>query len=78
MPWDALAAKQTGTVRNIHRSPYFSTNQIRAGMAYAQEAIRRAEEAEQAKAATEADEKEQAKPADDSSEERSTTDYTAE
>jgi hypothetical protein len=78
MTWDALAAKQTGTVRNIHRSPYFSVDQIRAGMAYAQEATRRAHEAEQAKAAAKADDKEQAKPADDSSEERSTTDYTAE
>jgi hypothetical protein len=68
MTWDALAAKQTGTVRNIHRSPYFSADQIRAGMAYAQEATRRAQEA---------DDKEQALPANDSSEERSTTDYTA-
>jgi len=77
MSWDALAAKQTGTVRNIHRSPYFSADQIHAGMAYAQEATRRAEEADETKAATEADDKEQAKPANDSSEERSTTDYTA-
>ena len=53
MSWDALAAKQTGTVRNIHRSPYFSADQIRAGMAYAQEATRRAEEAAAAKAAEE-------------------------
>jgi hypothetical protein len=37
-------------------------------MAYAQEATRRAQEA---------DDKEQALPANDSSEERSTTDYTA-
>ena len=29
MSWDALAAKQTGTVRNINRSPYFSAEQIR-------------------------------------------------
>ena len=55
MSWDALAAKQTGTVRNINRSPYFSTEQIRAGMAYAQEATRRAEVAAEAKAAEEAD-----------------------
>jgi hypothetical protein len=79
MPWNALAAKQTGTIRNIHRSPYFSADQIRAGMAYAQEATRRAEEAEQAKAAKGAEEDEATKPVDDSSsEERSTTDYTAE
>jgi hypothetical protein len=47
MSWDALAAKQTGTARNINRSPYFSASQIRAGMAYANEAISRAERAEQ-------------------------------
>ena len=82
--WDALAAKQTGTVRNIHRSPYFSADQIRAGMAYAQEATRRAEEAEQAKEAeakkSDKTDEEATKPADDEnfSEERSTTDYTAE
>jgi hypothetical protein len=80
MGWDALAAKQTGTVRNIHRSPYFSADQIRTGMAYAQEANRRAEEADAAKEAEEADAEETAQPATDenSSEERSTKDYTAE
>ena len=68
--WDALAAKQTGTERNINRSPYFSRDQIRAGMAYSQEAVRRAEDAEPA---------EPTKPAiNNSSEQRSTTDYTAE
>ncbi len=81
MSWEALAAKQTGTVRNIHRSPYFSARQIRAGMAYAQEATQRAEAAAAAKAAEEAkSESDATKPAADvnSSEERSTTDYTAE
>jgi hypothetical protein len=79
MSWDALAAKQTGTVRNINRSPYFSAEQIRVGMAYAQEATRRAELAAEAKAAEEAD-AEKTEPATDenSSEERSTIDYTAE
>jgi hypothetical protein len=80
--WEALAAKQTGTVRNIHRSPYFTAEQIRAGMAYAQEATRRAELAAEAKAAEEADDADAEKttPATDenSSEERSTVDYTAE
>jgi hypothetical protein len=84
MSWDALASKQTGTVRNINRSPYFSAAQIRAGMAYAEEATRRAEEAAEAKAAEEADSDEEAtEPADDaddlnSSEDKSTIDYTAE
>ena len=55
MSWDALAAKQTGTVRNINRSPYFSTDQIRAGIRYAEEATRRAEEAAEAKAAEKAE-----------------------
>lgn len=81
MGWDALAAKQTGTVRNIHRAPYFNAEQLRAGMAYAQEATRRAEEAAAAKEAEAAKTDEDAtKPAKDeaSSDERSTTDYTAE
>lgn len=81
MGWDALAAKQTGTVRNMHREPYFSARQIRAGMAYAQEATRRAEEAA-AKKAEEADKAESDSDATESdlnsSEEKSTIDYTAE
>jgi hypothetical protein len=80
MAWDALAAKQTGTVRNVHRSPYFDAGQIRTGMAYAQEATRRAEEAslEEEAAAEESAKESGESDADDSSEERSTTDYTAE
>lgn len=80
MSWDALAAKQTGTIRNLHRSPYFSAAQIRAGMAYAQEANRRAQEAAAAKEAEEANQDDDANkstPLDNSSEQRSTTDYTA-
>jgi hypothetical protein len=75
MGWDALATKQTGTVRNINRQPYFTTAEIRTGMAYVQEATRRAEEAAEEKAA-----EEESAPATDenSSEDRSTTDYTAE
>jgi hypothetical protein len=78
MPWEALASKLTGTVRNVNRSPYFNTAQIRMGMAYATEAHRRADE-EAAKKAAEAEEDETAPESDlDSSEDRSTVDYTAE
>ncbi len=59
--WDALAAKQTGTVRNINRQPYFTAAEIRTGMAYAQEATRRADEAAAEKAA----EEDEAEPATD-------------
>ncbi len=78
MPWDALASKLSGTVRNVNRHPYFNAAQIRMGMAYAQEAHRRADE-EAAKKAAEADEEQTAPESDlDSSEARSTIDYTAE
>jgi hypothetical protein len=53
MPWDQLAAKQTGTERNINRSPYFSRDELQAGMMYAAEAVRRAEAAEADKDADE-------------------------
>ncbi len=36
--WDALASKLTGTVRNINRQPYFSQDEIQAGMAIVSEA----------------------------------------
>jgi hypothetical protein len=58
--WNDLAAKQTGTVRNINRSQYFSADELRAGVAYANEAVRRAEEAEAEKRAKEAEEAEEA------------------
>jgi hypothetical protein len=74
MSWDALAAKQTGTARNINRSPYFSAAQIRAGMAYANEAISRAQRAEQT-GQLDVDESAAGRTADENlSEERSTTD----
>jgi hypothetical protein len=41
--WDELAAKLTGTVRSHSRAPWFSGEEIRAGMAYANEARRLAE-----------------------------------
>ena len=47
MTWEELAAKQTGTVRSGNRQPYFTRQQIFAAMAYAKEAVRRAELAEQ-------------------------------
>jgi Sec-independent protein translocase protein TatA len=74
MSWNALSTKLTGTVRNVNRAPYFSREEIRVGMAYAQEATRRAEVAAAEKVA------EEDAPSTDknSSEERSTVDYTAE
>jgi len=75
MSWQALAAKQTGTVRNTSRSPYFSANQIRTAMAYVQAAESRA-----LSAAHDEDTVPEAAASDESvadeklSEERSTTD----
>jgi hypothetical protein len=42
--WEELAAKLTGTRRSFSRAPYFSAEEIRAGMAYANEARRLAAE----------------------------------
>jgi len=80
MSWDALASKLTGTERNFNRSAYFSPAQLRAGMMYAQEAQRRAEEAAAEKEAEEAaeDKQDESKLDSNSSEEKSTVDYTAE
>ena len=41
--WQELAAKQQGTRRSLSRPPFFSEYELRAGMAYASEANRRAE-----------------------------------
>jgi hypothetical protein len=41
--WDQLATKLQGARRNLNRSPYFSADEIRAGMAYANESRRLAE-----------------------------------
>ena len=38
LSWNFLAAKQQGTRRNFNRPPYFSADEIRAGMVYAQHA----------------------------------------
>ena len=43
MGWDELAAKLQGTRRSLRRPPYFSREEIQAGMAYANEAGRLAE-----------------------------------
>jgi len=43
LSWDELAAKLQGTRRSLSRPPYFSREQIQAGMAYAAEATRLAE-----------------------------------
>jgi hypothetical protein len=77
MSWNDLASKLTGTERNINRSPYFSQEQIRTGMAYAQEAHHRAEAAAEEKANEEADAEEKATDKE-SSDAKSTVDYTAE
>jgi hypothetical protein len=74
MTWDELAAKQQGTRRNIRRPPYFSANEIRAGMAYATEATRRAEEAE----SNQSEPPEETSDDENVSEERSTQDTGAE
>lgn len=42
LTWQDLAAKLTGTRRNINRSPYFNSFELRAAYAYAEEAHRRA------------------------------------
>jgi hypothetical protein len=38
LSWAELSAKRQGTRRNFNRPPYFSPDEIRAGMAYAQQA----------------------------------------
>lgn len=40
--WQELAAKLNGTARSFTRSPYFSRDEIQAGLAYYNEALRRA------------------------------------
>jgi hypothetical protein len=43
LSWNELAAKLQGTRRSIRRPPYFSREEIQAGMAYSNEAVRLAE-----------------------------------
>lgn len=80
--WEELATKLTGTRRNINRSPYFSRNEIRAGLAYANEATRLAAEAERERAKASVRDTQEVRDSADAtatadenlSEERSTTD----
>jgi hypothetical protein len=74
MSWDQLASKLAGTRRSPRRPPYFRAEAIRAGMAYATEAVRLAEQnADEYEAVNKA---KQDKLADEerSSDERSTAD----
>lgn len=75
VPWDQLASKLTGTERNVNRSPYFSADEIRAGVMYANEAVRRAEEAKAKQAAE--DDAEAAEDADESPRESDPNDSDA-
>jgi hypothetical protein len=75
LTWDELRAKLTGTRRSPSRGPYFSAEELRAGMAYANEASRLAianadQYAREKKARAEKAAKAKAKASD----ERSTTD----
>jgi hypothetical protein len=78
LSWDQLAAKLQGTRRSPSRPPYFTRQQIQAGVAYANEATRLAEvNAESYKKAKE-ERLAKAKKAElESSHERSTTEDTA-
>ena len=78
MSWEQLTAKLQGTRRSAVRPPYFTRQDIQAGMAYANEAKRLAEAnaAQYAKNKQERAEK-LAKAKAESSEARSTTDTSA-
>jgi hypothetical protein len=71
LSWNELAAKLQGTRRSPRRPPYFSREEIQAGMAYATEAARLAE------ANAELYRPGKDKDADRDSESRSTTDTAA-
>jgi hypothetical protein len=43
LSWNELAAKLQGTKRNLRRAPYFTADEIRAGMSYANQATQLAE-----------------------------------
>ncbi len=73
--WDKLTAKLDGTRRSANRSPYFSAAEIRAGMAYANEASRLAEaKADEYAKEKKAHAEKAAKAKSESSRELSTTD----
>jgi hypothetical protein len=78
MSWQELASKLTGTRRSLSRSPYFSRQQIQAGMAYATEATRLAQVNAEAYQKEKEERLAKAKEAElKSSEARSTTDDDA-
>jgi hypothetical protein len=73
MSWDELAAQQTGTVRSLNRSPYFSGDQLKTAVAYSGAAEARAEEVAKEKKEQKADKTEsKATSVEESSEARST------
>jgi hypothetical protein len=75
MSWDELKAQLQGTKRSHNRPPYFTADEIRAGMAYANQATRLAEtNADQYAQAKKARAEKAAKAQTESSEKRSTTD----
>ena len=75
LTWDQLRTKLTGTRRSPSRAPYFTADEIRAGMAYASEATRLAEaNAADYAAAKKARAEKAAKAAREASEAKSTTD----
>ncbi len=75
LTWDELAAKLQGTRRSLKRPPYFTAAEVRAGMAYANEATRLAEaNADQYAREKQARAEKAAKAKTESSDARSTTD----
>ena len=71
LSWNELSAQLQGTRRSLSRPPYFTADEIRAGMAYATDATRLAE----ANASEyQSVKKDNIKPPTESSEARSTTD----
>jgi hypothetical protein len=75
VPWDQLTAKLQGTRRTPNRAPYFSRQEIQAGMAYANEAKRLAEVNADLYAKNKKERAEKrAKASNEDSETRSTTD----
>lgn len=73
--WNELAAKRQGTRRNINRPPYFSQAELRAGVAYANEAQRLAELAKDEESTEESKEPAEEDASAEWSEERSTGEW---
>ena len=67
--WAELAAKQTGSVRDAQRHPYFTREQLNAALAYTREAHRRAELAARESGDRDASMAEESEPVERSSEE---------